>query len=160
MERDEPGRDGGAGDEIVVAADPALATAATQGFIGLYWLMWAGFALWSLISERMLLPVVVVAGVALWAWGRSVSSVEPVVTELRIGRDRIVYRQGEQVQEVDRADLGGLQVESRWLGRTVGTWPVLVAESAEGEELLQITLWDRDATVSGLRRQGWPVDER
>lgn len=160
MERDDAGRAEGRDDEIVVAADPALAAGATEGFIGLYWLLWAGFALWSLISERMLLPVVVVAAVALWAWGRSMRSIEPVVTELRIGRDRLVYRQGEQVQQVDRAELGRLQVASRWLGRTVGTWPVLVAEAADGDELLEITLWDRDATVAGLRRQGWPVEER
>lgn len=160
MERDDAGRAEGTGDEIVVAADPALAAGATEGFIGLYWLLWAGFALWSLIAERMLLPVVVVAGVALWAWGRSMRSVEPVVTELRIGRDRLVYRQGEQVQQVERADVARVQVASRWLGRTVGTFPVLVAEAGDGRELLEITLWDRDATVSGLRRQGWPVEER
>ncbi len=145
----------GADEPVVIEADPAEAASAARGIVVLTAVAFAVLFAWIAISEPVLVVLAPVAGLGVWWWARSVERAEPVPTRLVVGRDLLAFSSGGSHQEVARPDAGAVEVESRWLGRTAGTWPVLVVRDRTGATVLEVTLWDEPATTAALRARGW-----
>lgn len=137
-----------------ITADPEASQALVGGFRALYGAIAVIAAVVALVVRPELLLAVAAGSVMLLAWSRQIGEATAVPTALVVADDHLAFTQGGVEQRVERRQ-AEVRIEDRWLGRTVGTWPVLVALDSAGAAVLEVTLWDEQATRAALLAHGW-----